>query len=74
MVKKQKLSLRDKAINKTLLLILTVVWGFVTVVALATNYIIGLACIVVLYILIRALIQANDIEHWIVYNVGNKKW
>ena len=70
----KKLTHVDKAINKSILLIITIIWGLVTVFAFASNYVAGICASVVLYILVHTLISADQIEKWLHRNVAEKKW
>ena len=71
---KEKLNYVDKGINTLLLLIITIVIGLITVVALATNYIIGVFCTVVLMVFVNSLLKDVDLEKFVDEYIKGRKW
>ena len=72
---KKKLNYVDEGINTTILAVITVIVGLITVIALATNYIIGVFSTIIFMILAKKLIDTViDFNEVIEKYVKGRKW
>jgi len=72
---KKKLNYVDEGINTTILAIITIVVGLITVIALATNYIIGVISTIILMIIAKKLVESIlDLDEIIDKYVRGRKW
>ncbi len=74
MPKKQKLTLADTLISKTILTVVVIVLAAFTLIGFATNYVVGIIFSILLIIAVRLLIGATDIECWLDDNLNKRKF
>ena len=72
---KKKLNYVDKGINTTVLTIITIIVGLLTIVALATNYILGVISTIILMIFAKKLVEELvDFDKFIDQYIRGRKW
>ena len=70
---KKKLNYVDKGINTTILAIITIILGFIAIIALATHYIIGTFVSVIFMAFVYGLLKSVDIDAVIEF-INTRKW
>ena len=71
---KKKLNYVDKGINTSILAIITVILGIITIIAIATNYIVGVFVTVIFMVFVAQLLKGLNLEELINSYIKGRKW
>jgi hypothetical protein len=70
----RKLSSFDHFLNKTILVILLIVFGIFSIVGYKLNIVLGTIMITFFVIILSVFLGVEEIKKWIDTNINNRKW